>query len=545
MSTESTSSSSQESRPADILVVDDTTENRQILVQLLQREGYRVRAASTGKLALMSCETAAPDLMLLDISMPEMDGYEVCRRMKQSPALQRIPILFLSARTETNDKVAAFEAGGVDYITKPFEPTETLSRVRTHLRIAQLQRELEAMNTTLEARVKERTRELEESMERLRQAEKMELVGRLAGGVAHDFNNLLTCILGNVELARMRTQPDAPVLRFLDDVELAARRSADLTYQLLAFARKQVIQPRLLSLNQCVNEAERLLQRTLGEHIKLVCELSPTPPMVMVDPGQISQVIINMGVNARDAMPKGGRLNIKASFETLDDSVLKEYPDVRPGRYAVLTVADTGTGIVEAEQKRIFEPFYTTKKPGKGTGLGLATTYGIIKQHGGHIALKSVPGEGTTFSVYLPLCEDKEPLPAHESSGTAPAIGGTPTVLLCEDDDLVREVVEAALSDIGYTILVAQDGDQGLKMALACPQPISLLITDFVMPSISGLELERRLRETQPHVKVLFITGYAENAISSPGANDKRRQLLQKPFSPKELFKKVREMIEG
>ncbi len=380
--------------------------------------------------------------------------------------------------------------------------------------------------------------------ERLQQSQRMESVGRLAGGVAHDFNNLLTCILGNVELARMRTKPEAPLLRYLDDVELAARRSADLTHQLLAFARKQVIQPQLLSLNQCVAEAERLLQRTLGEHIQLNCELSPTPPMIMVDPGQISQVIINMGVNARDAMPGGGSLHIKAGFEALDAAVLKDYPDVRPGRYAMLMIADTGMGIEVAEQKRVFEPFYTTKKPGKGTGLGLATTYGIIKQHGGHIALKSIPGVGSTFSVYLPLCEESSMAKPHECALT-PAVAGTPTVLLCEDDALVREVIQAALSDIGYTILVAPDGDKGLQLGLASANPISLLITDFVMPSISGLELERKLREHMPHLKVLFITGYAENAISSLSVNDPKRQLLQKPFSPKELFRKVRAMIEA
>ena len=245
--------------------------------------------------------------------MPEMDGFEVCRALKKKTALQHIPIIFLSARTQSNDKVAAFEAGGLDYISKPFEPMETLCRAYARIfRIAHLQMELEAMNNTLEERVTERTRELEASMEKLRQAEKMELVGRLAGGVAHDFNNLLTCILGYVELAKIRFKPEPALQRYLDDIELATRRSADLTHQLLAFARKQIIQPKQVNLNQCITEAERLLRRTIGEQIELVCEISPVAPMALVDPGQLSQVIINMGVNARDAMPNGGRLTLKS-----------------------------------------------------------------------------------------------------------------------------------------------------------------------------------------------------------------------------------------
>lgn len=533
-----------EDHPENILVVDDTAENRQVLVQLLQGEGFHVRAASTGRLAIMSCDAEPPDLILLDVTMPEMNGFEVCRQLKSKDRLKRVPIIFLSARTDTTDKVAGFDAGGVDYITKPFEPTETLSRVRTHLRIAQLRSQLESMNNTLEERVAERTRDLEQSMERLRQAEKMELVGRLAGGVAHDFNNLLTTILGNVELSRRRLGRESPIKRNLDDIELAATRSADLTHQLLAFARKQVIQPRCVDLNVCVSEAERLLRRTLGEHIQLEFSPGSDRPMVLVDPGQICQVIINMGVNARDAMPKGGRMTLSTRIETLDKNAAKEFPDLQPGRFAVLSVSDTGAGISEENQKRIFEPFFTTKQSGKGTGLGLATCYGIVKQHNGQISVRSQLGSGSTFFVYLPICENADVIQEQKDVAVLPAIEGTPTILLCEDDKMVREVIEAVLVAMGYNVLVAKSGDEALVLAKESKTPIQLLITDLVMPEMTGLELEQRLRENLARVKVLLITGYSEEAIANPGAFNHTRQLLQKPFSPADLFEKVRTMIE-
>ncbi|UCF97343.1 MAG: GAF domain-containing protein [Spirochaetaceae bacterium] len=386
--------------------------------------------------------------------------------------------------------------------------------------------------------------ELQVAQEQLLQAQKMEAVGKLAGGIAHDFNNLLTAIKGFTELLLRRSTSEDPSYNDLMGIKKASEQAARLTRQLLAFSRKQVLQPRIINLNEIIGRMQEMLQRLIGEHIELVVELQEDLHTVRADPGQIEQIILNLAVNARDAMSDGGTLTLKSSNIVVGRK--KSWPELTmaAGEYAVLAVRDTGSGMDEETRRRLFEPFFTTKETGKGTGLGLATVYGIVRQSNGMILVDSSPGEGTTFTIYLPREEGpRESLTPVRKPGEK--LHGSETILLVEDEDMVRQLAEQVLREYGYTVLVSSRGTQALEIAAEHSDSIQLMITDMIMPGgMNGKQLADRLVKTRPKLKVLYISGYADGSLFSKAERNEQIHLLEKPFSPLVLIQKVRELLE-
>jgi PAS domain S-box-containing protein len=376
----------------------------------------------------------------------------------------------------------------------------------------------------------------------LQQSRKMEAVGRLAGGIAHDFNNLLTIITGYTELALSRPHLPQEVRGDIERIENASGRAAGLVRQLLAFSRKQVLQPKIIDLNKIVLNLDTLLRRLMDERIQMVTRVKEELGKVKADPAQIEQVIMNLVVNARDAMPEGGRLIVETCNTNLDASYAVDHATVKPGRYVMLAVSDTGVGMDNQTVAHIFEPFFTTKESGRGTGLGLSTVYGIVKQSGGYIWVYSEPGKGSTFKVYLPRVDDQpEDTPAvHSSLGKYTA---KETILVVEDEEAVRELIQTVLKEKGYEVLASKDPQEAEQSAAQFKGEIHLLLTDMVMPGISGRELATRISARRRDVRVLYMSGYTDNVITAGGMLEKGLAFLQKPFSPATLVQKVREVL--
>jgi PAS domain S-box-containing protein len=379
--------------------------------------------------------------------------------------------------------------------------------------------------------------------EQLRQAQKMEAVGRLAGGVAHDFNNLLTVIAGRSHFLAHRLPPEDPSRRDVELIQKSTERAAQLTRQLLAFSRKQILEPKLVDLGAIATGIEPILRRLISEDIDLAVVSRAGLGRVKADPGQIEQVILNLAINARDAMPRGGRLTIETANTELDEGYAAQHTEVTPGLYVMLAVSDTGTGMDAATQARLFEPFFTTKEPGKGTGLGLATVYGIVKQSGGHVAVYSELGRGSSFKVYLPRVEGAAEA-GERVRVAAPPARGSETVLLVEDEPELRTLAREILGAWGYTVLHSGDPAEALRLAERHEGPIHLLLTDVVMPGMSGRELADRLLSARSDLRVLFMSGYTDSAIVHHGVLDPGTPFLQKPFTPDALIRKVREVLD-
>jgi len=378
--------------------------------------------------------------------------------------------------------------------------------------------------------------------DQLLQAMKMEAVGRLAGGVAHDFNNLLTVIIGNVALALLKLAPSDPAKGLLDEANKAAERATRLTQQLLAFSRKQIIEPKIQDINLLMAEMNQMLTRLIGENIELKTIPGKDLGLVKVDAGQFEQILVNLAVNARDAMPDGGKVVIETSNAELDEDYCSRHPYVTPGRFVMVAVSDTGHGMSAEVKEHIFEPFFTTKPKGSGTGFGLSTTYGAVKQAGGSIEVYSEVGVGTTIRIYLPRVEGKPPeIAGADWPGTLR--GGTETVLLVEDEEIVRKLAVRVLDELGYRVLQAGNGDEAITLALGCGERIDLLLTDVVMPGMSGRELANRLTQVHPGTRVLFTSGYTDDAIVHHGVLDEGVAFLGKPYTLSALARKVREVL--
>ena len=379
-----------------------------------------------------------------------------------------------------------------------------------------------------------------------RQSQKMEAIGQLAGGVAHDFNNFLTIISGYADLLLQTLPLEDPNREFVQEIHRAGERSASLTRQLLALSRRQVVAPQWLNLNTIIGDAEKMLQRMIGKDITLTSRLDPSAGMVKADPGQLDQVLLNLAVNARDAMPAGGRLRIETSEITLNEEYAKQHPEGRAGTFVVLTFTDTGCGMLEEVKSRIFEPFYTTKEAGKGTGLGLAVVHGIVKQAGGHVEVYSEPGRGASFKVYLPRV-DQPARPEKPSSGLRAALArrGTETVLLVEDEEAIRALSRRVLTGLGYQVLEAVNGQDALHIAGQRRGLIDLLVSNVVVSGIGGRQLAEEIQKSHPEMKVLYLSGATDEAIIRHGILERNGCFLQKPFSPAALVLKVREILDA
>ncbi len=503
-----------------ILFVEDSPEDMELELRELRKGGLEFRAlrVETRDGLLEALRDFQPHVVVSDHTLPQLDGLSALQLSRET--CPEVPFIFVSGTIGEERAVASLKEGATDYVLKG--------------RLAGFARVVE--RAVREARERAGRRKLEEEF---RQAQKMEAVGRLAGGVAHDFNNLLTVILGYGQMVRERLGPDSPCRPDLDEVLRASERAASLSRQLLAFSRKQVLQLRVLDLNAVIAEMEKLLGRVIGEDVRLLSRLDPALGRVRVDPGQIEQVILNLAINARDAMPDGGVLRIETSNVEADP----EGVDAFAAPQVLLSVSDTGLGMTEDVMARLFEPFFTTKEPGKGTGLGLSTAYGIIAQSGGTIRVRSAPGQGSTFGVYLPRVH--QPLDAR-LDGAPKAAGSacSETILLVEDEEPVRNLVRSVLSKEGYTVLEAVDGAAALSAGLAREAPIHLLLTDVIMPGMGGRELALRLRASRPSIKALFLSGHVEEGATR-GILDGGIPFLAKPFTPQDLVRRVRDVLDA
>jgi PAS domain S-box-containing protein len=378
--------------------------------------------------------------------------------------------------------------------------------------------------------------------EQLMHAQKMEAVGRLAGGVAHDFNNMLTVIAGYNRMILDELSTLDPLRGYAEEILKAADRAAALTNQLLAFSRRQIMQPRVIEINAVVGQTESMLRRLIGEDIQLVMSLGADTGNIKADPNHIEHAIVNLAVNARDAMPLGGRITIETSNAEIDETYAKTHMGVTPGEFVMIAVSDTGHGMDSATRQNIFEPFFTTKQHGKGTGLGLATVYGTVKQSGGDIWVYSEPGQGTTFKLYFPRVA--EPVSAGLVEDPVQTYhGSSETVMLVEDETQVRDLEARVLRQLGYTVLAAANGDQAIDASRAHPGRISLLVTDVVMPNMSGKQVADALVSSRPGLRVLYLSGYTENTVVNHGVLDSNVDFLSKPFTTEALARKIREIL--
>ena len=647
-----------------VLIVDDEPYNRQLLEAMLAPEAFLLMSAASGEDALAIVGHQAPDLILLDVMMPGMDGYHVAAAVKGNPATRNIPIIMVTALDDREARMRGLQAGAEDFVSKPVDRAELCVRVRNLLRLKAYGDYHDQYSQMLEEEVGSRAAELVES-ERLyrstfdaapvgiihvgldgsglrvnqrlcdllgysreeleqtavhellqspymtaeaeafgrlraglidrcvieekryrrkngsfvwarvimsvhrdlvgdsprliaviediserrtleaqvRQASKMDAIGQLASGVAHDFNNLLTVILGFTELVAADVVVDSQRGRDFAEIVKAAQHAAGLTKQLLAFSRQQVLQTAPVDMNALIRDEVGMLGRLIGEHIQISLALAPELSLALADRGQLEQVVMNLVVNARDAMPGGGTVTIETSDVDLENSLFHEEA-VMQGQYVMLAITDTGTGMSAETRRRLFEPFFTTKEVGKGTGLGLSTTYGIVKQSKGYIWVYSEPNLGTTFKVYFPRATEAGAPAAIRPPPVTPVKPATETVLLVEDEAGVRHLSKRILDRAGYRVLEAANGDDAERMFAHHAGAIDLVITDVVMPGCGGPELLARLKRQTPALRVLYMSGYTEQTAVTNAGIDRGLPFVQKPFTSAEFARHVREALD-
>jgi two-component system cell cycle sensor histidine kinase/response regulator CckA len=651
-------------RPACILIVDDERQARQILEAMLNPEGFTFQMAKNGEEALAMVAKQAPDLVLVDLMMPGMDGYVLAATLKGNPATRGIPVIMITALDDRESRMRGRDAGAEDFMTKPVERADLCVRVRNLLRLKAHGDYHDKYSQMLEGEVGSRAVDLVES-ERLyrstfdaapvgiahmsltgewlrvnqrlcdllgysrnelqsvagqtamecdsvageaesfaqmaagtldryvvnekrytrrdggfvwarvnmsvhrdsggesqhyisvleditesraleaqvRQASKMDAIGRLASGIAHDFNNILSVIMSYSEMLADDLTDIDPMRADLHEIRAAGARAVELTRQLLAFSRQQVLQPKLVDMNEIVAGMGKMLKRLIGASVELHADAAACTSNILVDPGQLEQVIMNLVVNARDAMPGGGTIRIGATEAYLDEAYASKHAGVKPGPHVRLAVSDTGVGMDKLTQARMFEPFFTTKEPGKGTGLGLATVFGIVRQSGGTIWVDSEPGRGTSFEIYFPTAQGLDDARPAVSTPDLGSLRGTETILLVENELPVRVLAGAILRRCGYHVLESESSGDAFLLCEQHPATIHLLLTDVVMPRMNGRQLAERLLMLHPEMKVLYMSGYTDDPIVRQGASAATVGFLQKPITPEMLARKVRETL--
>jgi signal transduction histidine kinase len=584
-----------------ILIVEDSPTQAEQLKLILEDEGYDVDHAADGQIGVERFAATPYSAVISDIMMPHLTGYEFCREIKKTPKGRETPVILLSTLSDPMDIIRGLECGADNFVTKPYEPEQLLARVKTVLQNREMRggmgkvsfgvevmflgktflissekeqildlliatfedivrtnrglqeskaaltaakQEIESYAHELERRVAERTAELLEQQQQLHQAQKMEAVGQLTGGIAHDFNNLLTIIIGNVDALASVFESEPKAKEFADLALKASLRGADLTRQLLAFSRQQRLQPRVINLNDLVKGVTSLLRRTIATNIEIKTELDSDLWLAEVDPAQVESALVNLAVNARDAMPNGGQLTIETVNKKLDGPYAVENVGVAAGDYAMLSVSDTGTGIPPAILNRVFDPFFTTKEVGKGTGLGLSMVYGFAKQSGGHVKIYSEEGHGTAVRLYLPRAKQGTMTvnTADEPDGAHMA-GNGECILVVEDNEDVRSLVTRHLGELGYQVLLAGNAAEALKVVEG-PEQLDMLFTDIVMPGkVTCEDLVKRAREVRPNLAVLLTSGFSEAAMQGTLLATNQNALLSKPYRKQDLARKVREIL--
>ena len=559
------------SDPVKFLIVDDLEENLLSLQALLQRDGLEFLKARSGEEALELLLKHDVALALLDVQMPGMDGFELAELMRGNERGRHIPIIFLTAGSaDTQRRFRGYEAGAVDFIQKPIETDVLRGKANVFFDLNRQRRQIQAQRDALEAgaraladaagqletQVRERTAELEDALERLkaetaereraeaslRQSQKMEAVGQLTGGIAHDFNNMLTGVIGSLDFMRRRLAAGKfkDLDRYLDTASASAARAASLTQRLLAFSRRQSLDPMPADINELIVSMADLMDRAVNERIDLKLVLAPDLPAGVVDTHQLENAILNLVLNARDAMPEGGALTVETSTVDLDEAQAATRPGLTPGRYLVIAVSDTGVGMSPELIEKVFDPFFTTKPLGQGTGLGLSMVYGFARQSGGAAAIHSQVGVGTSVKLFLPTT-DARPAPTTAVAGSAPR-GRGERVLVIEDDPAVRMLVREVLEELHYQAVEFAD-PLAAAPYLASDERIDLMISDVGLPGMSGRELAETARASRPDLPILFITGYAENAAIRAGFLGANMAMVSKPFSFEDLAAKVSQMI--
>jgi two-component system, cell cycle sensor histidine kinase and response regulator CckA len=509
--------------PIRVLIVEDSQDDGALLVRELERGGYDVHSQQVDTSAALqsACDAQQWDIVISDFSMPNFSGTAALNLVRATHS--DLPFIFVSGTMGEETAVAAMKNGAQDYFLKG-----NLKRL-----VPAVQREL---------------RDAEERQERKRlerhvhQLQKFEAIGRLAGGVAHDFNNVLGAILGWAELGYDEAQPGSRFQERFQKIREQGNRAAKLTSQLLAFARKQILQPRKINLNILINEEVNFLEKIIGDNIEIRVLAASDLHVTSADPAQIDQVLMNLCLNARDAMPDGGTLIVETCNVEIGDEYCRSHIYARPGSYVLLSVSDTGAGMDSATVERIFEPFFTTKELGRGTGLGLAIVYGIVKQHGGFIYVYSEPGKGTAFRIYL-----RAETGLHESDAASclvKPLRGIETILLAEDHAGLRESAQQMLETLGYQVILASNGAEAYQLFAADPDRVDLVITDVVMPSLNGPDAYSKMSALRPDLGVIFTTGYTSEAASLISAVEKGASILQKPYSLTTLSQHIRTALD-
>ncbi|MCH4893206.1 response regulator [Sphingomonas sp. SFZ2018-12] len=554
-----------------LLIVDDLEENLVALEALLRRDGLVFVRARSGEEALEQLLAHDVALALLDVQMPGMDGFELAEFMRGAARTRHVPIIFLTAGSaDRQRRFRGYEAGAVDFIQKPIEPDVLRSKVNVFFELHRQRHELREQRdalaegsraladsaTRLETQVRERTAELEETLARLkaetaereraqaslRQSQKMEAVGQLTGGIAHDFNNMLTGIIGSLDLMRRRIANGEfdKLDRYMDAATTSAERAAALTQRLLAFSRRQSLDPQPLAINQLIESMRPLIERALPERIELVLALDETVSNALADTNQLENAVLNLVLNARDAMPEGGRLVIETRMADVAATDVQTRPGLPVGRFVVVSVSDSGVGIPPEVLDKVFDPFFTTKPLGQGTGLGLSMVYGFAQQSGGAVRVHSQVGLGTSVTLFLPVTEAM-PAVVGENTAATP-LGEGECVLLVEDDPAVRMLVREVLNELRYQAIEVAEPARALPL-LASDMPIDLMISDVGMPGMTGRELADIARSHRPDLPILFITGYAQNATLRSGFLGENMAMITKPFSLDELATRIRAQL--
>ncbi|MFA5181554.1 MAG: response regulator [Syntrophales bacterium] len=510
-----------------ILVVDDEIRMCESLDILLSSRGYEIQCFTDGRKALSYLQDRGCDLILLDLMMPEMDGFTVLARVKEN--FPDVQVIIMTAQGSAEYAVAALKGGADDYLCKPFEIDELIKRIQNTLNVRKLSKE----NALIEGK-------LAMTEAQLRQAQKMEAIGTLAGGIAHDFNNILMGIQGHISLMLFQIDATHPFHKRLMTLEKLVESGSKLTSQLLGYARKGRYEVKPIDFNGIIKENVETFRR-MRKDVLFIFDFAENLSLVEADTGQMEQILMNLFVNAADAMPDGGEIIVRTEDMAIPDMPVLPFK-MKPGRYVVLTVSDMGIGMDEATRERIFEPFFTTKEMGRGTGLGLASVYGIVKGHNGYIDVQSEPNKGTTFRIYFPVSE--QPAVAERKPSLEDVLRGAETILFVDDEDEVVKVSKALLEVMGYRVLTARNGQEAIKIYQEHKDAIDIVLLDMIMPGMNGGGVHEKLKEINPDVRVLLLSGYSKDREATAVLASQCNGFIQKPFKINDLSRSIRQAME-